>query len=352
MPEYKRTIFKASAGWFYNFIKRAKLSKRKGTHILQRFPLKLEEKVQDFIKEVWDHRREAMKKKYDLWIGNMDEVPVFLDLQSGHTYHMKGEREIKILRTKNPKMRVTVVLCALSNGEKLPPFIIFKGKADKPSKVRNGVHEAWVASNANAWMTNDLLREWFKLVWLNAKANRGSRKYLLYDSFAAHLNTDNVKYLTDRNNLVTIIPGGCTPILQPLDVMINKPFKDKLRPLFKKWFNQEAELGNLPKIKTPSKDLFVSWVMEAWNEVDANIVRQSFKSASITNSLDGSESYLCNKFINDSTSIKDYVEELIKNYVDNDDVDEPYEDLDQLKEEVRNNEAITYDLPQDVIFKL
>jgi predicted phosphohydrolase len=89
--------------------------------------------------------------------------------------------------------------------------------------------------------------------------------------------------------------------------------------------------------------------MQAWNEVDANIVSKSFKAASISNSLDGSENYLCNKFITDSTAINEYVGELIKTYVDNDEIDEPYEDLQELKEEVRNNDAITYDLPQDVI---
>ena len=51
---------------------------------------------------------------------------------------------------------------------------------------------------------------------------------VVLDSFSAHL-TDNIQAMFARcNTTVLVIPGGCTSVLQPLDVSINRPFKDHL----------------------------------------------------------------------------------------------------------------------------
>ena len=61
----------------------------------------------------------------------MDEVPVFFDLSSGYTYHYLGTKEVSAKRTTGSKQRATFVLCALSNGIFLPPYIIFKNSGIK-----------------------------------------------------------------------------------------------------------------------------------------------------------------------------------------------------------------------------
>ena len=52
---------------------------------------------------------------------------------------------------------------------------------------------------------------------------------MVYDSFWGHLE-DSVKTRFRNNGInLMVIPGGLTSICQPLDVTINKPFKDNLR---------------------------------------------------------------------------------------------------------------------------
>ena len=49
------------------------------------------------------------------------------------------------------------------------------------------------------------------------------------DSFSAHL-TDDVNENLDNNSCKSIIiPGSCTSKVQPLDVSVNKPFKQILK---------------------------------------------------------------------------------------------------------------------------
>jgi len=69
----------------------------------------------------------------ELILLNMDEVPVYYDIQRNSTYHWKGDKSIKVIRTNGEKKRITVCFVILSNGKKLPPMVIFKGKKN-PNK--------------------------------------------------------------------------------------------------------------------------------------------------------------------------------------------------------------------------
>jgi len=50
-----------------------------------------------------------------------------------------------------------------------------------------------------------------------------------------------MKLLNPRNNIsVILVPSGCSFLLQPLDVALNKPLKDRLRVRFGEWFKKKA----------------------------------------------------------------------------------------------------------------
>ena len=51
----------------------------------------------------------------------------------------------------------------------------------------------------------------------------------MLDSLEAH-KTDQVKRsFKSKNTDLAVIPEGLTSVLQPLDVCLNKPFKDRVR---------------------------------------------------------------------------------------------------------------------------
>ena len=74
---------------------------------------------------------------------------------------------------------------------------------------------------------------WIEKVW---RARPGgfanTQSLLVWDSFSAHL-TDTVKQQLRENKAATaVLPSGLTSLVQPLDVCLNKPFKDCL---WEKW---------------------------------------------------------------------------------------------------------------------
>ena len=53
--------------------------------------------------------------------------------------------------------------------------------------------------------------------------------FLVMDLFAAHKTEEVLDTLRANDITVSMIPGGCTGLVQPIDVSINRPFKDILK---------------------------------------------------------------------------------------------------------------------------
>ena len=75
-----------------------------------------------------------------------------------------------------------------------------------------------------------------------------------------------------------MILGGLTSALQPLDVVLNKPFKDRLR---QKWLAGMSLEDDKPvtiggNIKKPSISLVLSWVKSAWDDIPEDMVKKIF----------------------------------------------------------------------------
>ena len=73
------------------------------------------------------------------------------------------------------------------------------------------------------------MKLWVEKVWQSRSGGLLRKKSLLvWDSFQAHL-VDSVKRTVRQTNTnIAVITGGLTSVLQPLDVSLNKPFKDCL----------------------------------------------------------------------------------------------------------------------------
>lgn len=65
------------------------------------------------------------------------------------------------------------------------------------------------------------------------------------DSAPAHKNHLFKKSISaDYNTILAMVPGGLTPLIQPLDVYINRSFKNKLREKYTDWMISGIYLKN------------------------------------------------------------------------------------------------------------
>ena len=116
------------------------------------------------------------------------------------------------------------------------------------------------------------------------------RSLLVWDSFRAHL-TVSVKPFLQRCRVdVVVIPGGLTPVLQPLDKYLNKPFKDRICKHYLSWMiTGPFEYTPAGTKRAPSRNMVLCWVRQAWRDIPEDMVQRSFKACRISNALDGTE---------------------------------------------------------------
>ena len=72
-----------------------------------------------------------------------------------------------------------------------------------------------------------------------------------------------------------IIPGGLTPVAQPLDKVINKVFKGHFRDLYDLYI-LTAPIGKTGNPKAPSIQLLATWIVKAWDLIPEELVRKSW----------------------------------------------------------------------------
>jgi hypothetical protein len=99
---------------------------------------------------------------------------------------------------------------------------------------------------------------------------------VLWDDFRGHSAAEVKEYCQSIPFLYPeIIPGGLTPVAQPLDKVINKVFKGHFRDLYDLYI-LTAPIGNTGNPKAPSRQLLATWIVEAWAKIPEELVKRSW----------------------------------------------------------------------------
>ena len=84
--------------------------------------------------------------------------------------------------------------------------------------------------------------------------------------------TDLVKStLRNQHTSIAMIPPGCTSLIQPLDVVVNAPFKSKIESYAEQHY--EANINNWMNDKYTASDrrvLMTKWIADAWVDICIN----------------------------------------------------------------------------------
>ena len=143
----------------------------------------------------------------------------------------------------------------------------------------------------DGWMDGEGIKLWLEKVWSKHPGGLLKKPSLLVcNQFKAHITESTKRLATKLRKHITVIPGGLTSQLQPLDVSVNKPFKGFMHEVWAKWTEVPTHHVTLAgRVKWPSISNVCKWVKNSWQQVKSETTVKSFKKCGISNVLDGSE---------------------------------------------------------------
>jgi len=259
--------FRFSSGWFVGFLARWGISLRALTNKAQQVPENYRSLIVSWLQ--FNRRNSQLRTgdykyeigRYDLaHIVNMDQTPLPFEYLSGKTYARKGDKTIwaKSIRGGWDKRQATLLLTAFGDGKgRVKPLIIFKGTENLArQETYYGEERKHYDSRVVVWFnpkgysnTQTTLR-WIQELLLPGlhPAGFGPRIWsggpsllqelpskkpqpslIALDAATFHHSPEVLTLLKKHDITPSLIPGGCTSLIQVLDVSVNKPLKELIR---------------------------------------------------------------------------------------------------------------------------
>jgi hypothetical protein len=267
--------FAFSKGWLYNFMNRYKLSyrKRNSSSFINLHVIDLA--LQNFYPELFQH---LFKNPHITQFFNFDETRVELDMVTSRTIDFIGNKNVVINTTNSENKAYTVVLGAFSDGRKIPPLILFNGIGTRITKelqkVECNVDYVFTGNDTSSFQNAKTLQYWWDNTFSKNTSEEDKAKTLV---FLDNCGKVHKCYQPEYANLY-FFPVNTTSKLQPMDVGVNKIFKDRIRYRWENWMAQNGDnYTNSGYRKAVDREEFMFWVEDAWNMVTPEHIISSFK---------------------------------------------------------------------------
>lgn len=259
--------------WAYRFLARNRLSIRRISRKTSIEDEELQSRMNQFLTTIGRIR----SANPDTVFINMDQTAVYYNSCPTTTVDFIGAVAVQASTSDQESQRVTSALTITSNGQKLRPFIVFKGRPN--GRISRELSSAVVRHSdavccvvqPRAWFDEDVMLTWIEKVLVPFIQSRDICNIcLVLDSFSCHKTQRVLQSFEQLGLAVVFIPGGLTPHLQPLDVGVNSPFKHWLQ----EEFAMEENTSNLSQ--TEKRDRVLSRIIRAWACIEHDTIVNAF----------------------------------------------------------------------------
>ena len=132
---------------------------------------------------------------------------------------------------------ITAHVCACANGERLPQFILYKGKNMYRRLMGPASTGSLFGISDSGWIDAENFIPWFKKLFVPAVQHLTATGpvFLLFECQHSHISLNLIHTANESNIIFFCLLLNCTHVLQPLDVGVFDPLRRAWRHIIKKW---------------------------------------------------------------------------------------------------------------------
>lgn len=212
---------------------------------------------------------------------NADETSLFWRYVPRKT--MVTAEEVAPSGVKDAKERLTVLACANAAGTHKCKLLVI-GKSVRPRAFKGvKVFPVNYKANKRAWITKELMIDWFKNYFVkevrshfkNIGLPEDSKIVLVLDNCSAH---PAAEFLVERNVHVVFLPPNCTSLIQPMDMGVLRAMKCRYKNEFLTCMLSAINNGvKVPKFVKEYNVKDAVWsVARAWNDITPEILKHAW----------------------------------------------------------------------------
>ncbi|XP_069358266.1 uncharacterized protein [Maniola hyperantus] len=269
--------------WYHNFLKRhPEISIRVPEGINNARAAVTETRIRSWFKELRDYM--ASIAALDIFeepdrIFNGDETGFSLCPKSGKVLGPRGYKNVYVIKQNNEKENITVLVVFTASGKLCPPLVIFP-YVRPPKAIIDNMPESWVLGRSESgWMKSEVFYEYVCNDLNDWIAKSGIKKpvILFIDGHKSHM-TYSLSEFCDQNGIILYaLPANTTHMLQPADVSVFRPLKQKWKNTVRNWQVRPENIN-----KTITKLNFCEILKETFTLIDLDeTIKNGFRKCGL-----------------------------------------------------------------------
>ena len=163
-------------------------------------------------------------------IYNINETSIMTVVQAPHIIASCGTKQVGQCVSAEHGQLIT--MCGKGNaiGNFIPPVFIYPRAWFHDTMIKGGPPGCigYAKSSTSGWMTGPLFLKVLEHIKKLVRCLKEDPVLLLMDNHESHCTLDAINYCCENGMVVLIFLPQCTHRMQPLDVAVNGPFKQKL----------------------------------------------------------------------------------------------------------------------------